>query len=1822
MVAILVVLVAVALRAGPLNAVGAKAPYLTFYPAVVIAALYGGLSGGLLATLLCAAAAGYFAEPVGAPFRLRDPIDLLGLAVFVSACVMISLVCEALHRARERAYRAESHLKVTEERQRADEAIEHYELLARHTRDIILFLRKDDGRIVECNEAAETAYLRTRDELCSLTIHDLRLPGDRLLTEWQMDVADTSGALFETIHRRKDGSIFPVEVSSTGSTFSGDRHILSVIRDISKRKQAEDARREAQANVRAIMDASPDYIYLFGIDGVILSANETAAARLGKKAAEIVGRPFTDFVPPEVVEERWAPLKEVAATGKPLRFEDERNGVMFDHTFFPVLGADGAVERIAVFSRNITERKRAEDQTHLLHATVQEEKDRLDALVTSMLDEVWFADTNGTFTLANPSAVREFNLSASGAIGIEELAGSLEVCRGDGSPRPVEEAPPLRALAGEIVRDEEEIVRTPGSGELRYRQVSASPVRDAAGTIIGSISVVRDVTERMRAEDAIRQSEHKYRTLFDTMLEGFCIIEVLFGENEQPVDYRFLEINPSFEAQTGLQNAQGKRMRELAPEHEEYWFEIYGKVALTGEPARFFSEASALNRWYDVSAYKVGGEDSRKVAILFSDVSDSKRVEADLRRKQAELADAQRIAHVGSWYWDKETDATTGSDELHRIFGLDPAKHSMPAFNEQAGTLYPLAEWQRISDAVQTTIQTGIGYELDVQAMRNGTPIWVTTRGEVARGTDGAVTGLHGTVQDITERKRAEERERETEQRLKFHMDFSPLAVVEWNADFVVTMWSEAAVRIFGWEAEEVLGRAISSLNIVFEDDFPIVERTMERLTGGVERTVVSSNRNYTKSGAVIECTWYNSVLLDEDGHMASVMSLVDDITERKQMEEQIRRTAAMLHAIDQSSPDLIYVKDRDSRMLWASQGTLRTIGKGLDELLGRNEAEWHDNPEQAAINMANDRQVMDSAQTQVMEEVFTGPEGTHVYLSTKSPLFDADGIVTGIVGLSTDITERKRAEEELRRLNRTLEALRYSNQAILHANSETEYLNDVCKIIVEDCGHAMVWIGYAEDDENKTVRPVAHSGFENGYLDTLNITWDDCERGRGPTGTAIRTGRPCMCKNMLTDPEFLPWRDEALKRGYASSLVLPMLAGGKAFGAVTIYSAQADPFTDDEIGLLSRLADDLTFGVKAIRLREANQLAEANLRASEERYRSLFNGMTEGFALHEIICDGLGVPCNYRFLDINPAFERLTGLSRDTVVGRTIADVLPGEEPQWVDIYGGVALTGTPVRFDNYSPGLQKHFEIFAYSPNPGQFAVIFGDVTERMRAENALRESEERLSTTLRSIGDAVLATDAEARVTMMNPVAEALTGWTEHEALGRQIEEVFHIVNEASHEAVESPIARCLKEGQIVGLANHTVLISKDGRTTPIDDSGAPIRDAEGNVLGGILVFRDISLRRQTEEEQRRADRAKDEFLAMLSHELRNPLATISNAAALIEMNAPPSPALRQPVDILNRQVRHTTRLVEDLLDVSRITHGKLELRTQAVDLVALLQRAADAAQQQMIGLGHRFSVNLIDGPLFVQADPTRLEQVVDNLLNNAAKYTDAGGEVTLTLAANEGEAVIRVRDNGRGIDQDMLPRIFDLFTQEERSLDRARGGLGIGLTLVRNLVEMHGGTVEAFSNGPGSGSEFVVRLGICEAVTAEPASPGQPAGAGAINILVVDDNADAAETLAAILDVWGHKVEVVHTGPAALESVRLKRPDVVLLDIGLPGMDGYEVAQRLRDEGSEAMRLIALTGYGQDNDRRRSLSAGFDDHLVKPVDLDVLSELLARCAPDPG
>lgn len=537
----------------------------------------------------------------------------------------------------------------------------------------------------------------------------------------------------------------------------------------------------------------------------------------------------------------------------------------------------------------------------------------------------------------------------------------------------------------------------------------------------------------------------------------------------------------------------------------------------------------------------------------------------------------------------------------------------------------------------------------------------------------------------------------------------------------------------------------------------------------------------------------------------------------------------------------------------------------------------------------------------------------------------------------------------------------------------------------------------------------------------------------------------------------------------------------------------------------------------------------------------------------------------------------------------------------------------------------------------------------SSRRNAERVLREQREWLQVTLSSIGDAVIATDFNGKVSFINPTAEAVTGWKSAEATGKSFDEVFQVTNEDSGERVENPFALVMREGKIVGLANHTLLITKDGRKIPIEDSGAPILDPHGKIIGVIVVFHDTSERRRTEQEREEllkreqvarqeaeeADRLKDEFLATVSHELRTPLSAILGWSAMLNLGDIDKETTANALNVIERNARSQAAIIDDILDVSRIITGKLNLDSRTVDIAPIIHTAIDTLHPAATAREIKLSVTVEPSTRFVTGDPDRLQQIVWNLVSNAIKFTPKGGRVSVRLSHVDSHLEFKVSDTGIGISKHFLPHVFERFRQADSSTTRTHGGLGLGLAIVRHLVELHGGSVLAESEGTGQGAVFTVILPTSPVHDPQLSDRQQATHVtkrergdhvrlnaidlGGMRVLVVDDELDTLEIVSLLLRRYGAEVRSTTSSADAFRIFDEWRPNVLISDLGMPGEDGFALISKIRalapEHGGETPAL-ALTAYAREDDRLRSLAAGYEMHVKKPVEPQALAEAVAR------
>ena len=690
---------------------------------------------------------------------------------------------------------------------------------------------------------------------------------------------------------------------------------------------------------------------------------------------------------------------------------------------------------------------------------------------------------------------------------------------------------------------------------------------------------------------------------------------------------------------------------------------------------------------------------------------------------------------------------------------------------------------------------------------------------------------------------------------------------------------------------------------------------------------------------------------------------------------------------------------------------------------------------------------------------------------------------------------------------------------------------------------------------------------------------------------------------------------------GVASYLGIPLItADGLTLGSLCAIDLRPRRWTPEEVATLGDLADSVMTEIQLrVEIAERAQ-AEADRATAREvegaanrRADRILASITDGF---------FALDRDWRFTYLNPQCRSLLDREPADLLGKVLWAEFPAVVGSRSDReYRHVLESGQSVAFEEYYPPLGTWSEVHAY-PSEDGLAVYFRDITQRRRAEQTVRETEERLRVLLEGARDhALILMDVNGVILEWQGGAERIVGWTKEEAIGRRGSIIFTPEDLAAGIDAQE-FAHAAEDGTAPEVRWH---LRKDGSRFFGDGVMARLNDADGNIRGFAKVFQDATARKVAEdtlatqaEALKQADLRKNEFLAMLAHELRNPLAAIRNALSVARSGGPAD--LQWGLEVIGRQMRGFTHLIDDLLDVSRITQGKIQLRKAFCDAGPIIRNAAEAVSPLILEKHHTLAFDLPDAVLPLEADPIRLEQILVNVLTNAAKYTQPRGRIDVVARVEGDEVVIRVEDNGVGIPPDQLPRMFELFAQADRSLARSEGGLGIGLTLVRSLTEMHGGTITATSEGKDRGSQFTLRFPAARAgqvVAPRAPAEAEPAVAPPMKVLVVDDNQDTARGMARLLKLAGHEVKVAHDGWAAIEVAREFAPGAVLLDIGLPGIDGYEVATRLRNEECcHGSLLIAASGYGEDQARDRSRRAGFDHHLTKPVDFDAIIALFNR------
>ncbi|MCA1248349.1 PAS domain-containing protein [Massilia sp. MS-15] len=1022
---------------------------------------------------------------------------------------------------------------------------------------------------------------------------------------------------------------------------------------------------------------------------------------------------------------------------------------------------------------------------------------------------------------------------------------------------------------------------------------------------------------------------------------------------------------------------------------------------------------------------------------------------------------------------------------------------------------------------------------------------------------------------------------------------------------------------------------------------------------------------------------------------LPAVVIWIRDVTASAHVESSLRTELALLRAIGDNSADVMFAKDRDGRMRYANPAALALIGKPFHEVQGKTDIELLVNKDVARLVMENDRRIMDTGKAEEVEETVPMPDGTRrIWLSQKRPFRDQDGKVTGLLGVSRDITERKDAADKIQAAHDSLQRVLDSitdGLAILDKDWRYTYFSEtgarMLGVRSEDLIGRCLWdlFPHAEHllfgrEYRRAVDMGVATHFEEYYPAPLNV-WLECHCYPSSEGLSVyfrdvtdrRHAQDAAAENERRIKALLEATPVGLTYANAGGEILVMNNECKriwgnppATENVDAYAAYSGWWADQSErhgrpvtvhewptarALRGERVHDTVIEIEPFDMRGTRRTVLHRSVPVQNDEGAMLGAVTAMMDLTDFVqVKRAVVEGHHRIQQLantipqlawmadqeglvhwyNERWLNYTGLDESEMTGWNWACVHdPAVLPQVVERWKRSLATGEAFEMTFPIKGKDGRFRPFYVLAEPlkdleGHVQQWFGTCTD----VSALQQVQEDLKKTQAWLQEGL---DAGSMVAWECDCRRGEVRYSDNVAIvlghgpGTYARELDTIVD-ADRAAHVTAIERAVSDVGTVDQVTRRIR-PDNGATIWVRMKGSVFADQSGDAVGirGILV--DITEQVLREHSLEEANNRKDEFLAMLAHELRNPLAPIATAAQLLTISNADAQRVRSSSEIIARQVGHMTRLIDDLLDVSRVTRGLVELEMAPVPIKDVVSNAIEQARPLIEVRKHQLSLHVDSRPAVVLGDRVRLCQILVNLLNNAAKYTPQGGKIGLDIAVDAGHVHIVIEDNGIGIDRALLPHVFELFTQATRTPDRSQGGLGLGLSLVHSLVGMHGGSVRAFSAGTGKGSRFSVTLPLVvtkdnaanDRSTANWAFPSDYASS--LSILIVDDNSDAADMLAGVLRVQGHSVRVEYTSQAAMKVAGEVPSDLYILDIGLPDFDGYELVRRLRSRAENAGGVfVALTGYGQAHDKVLSLSAGFDHHLVKPVNLAHLEAII--------
>lgn len=1536
-----------------------------------------------------------------------------------------------------------------------------------------------DAVLAECNQAMAKMYgFDSIDEIIGARLGDLLVREDESNVEYLR-------AFINSNYRLEDAESHEVDRNGNPKFFLNNligivengfvKRAWGTQRDITEYKEIE----KSKAHLAAIVESSGDAIISKNLDGIITSWNKGAEMIFGYSEVETIGKSVTMLIPPHLRNEETEILDRIrkgeAIEGyETVRRRKDGTDLDISLTVSPIKNDAGEIIGASKIARDITESKRAEEN-------LRESQAILALSMQSSRMGVWTLDLP-TDTVWWSEELEEIFGLEKGTFGGSEKDFFDFVHEDDREESWVEVQQAIAEQRDYTI----EFRFWRADGSLRWMEGRGKAIYSERGEPVRLYGIGIDITDRKKSEEKLRESEERYRTLFDSIDEGFCLLEMFFDADGKPSDYRFLEVNPVFEKLTGLENPVGKTARELVPDLENRWFEIYGKVALTGESVRFTEGSEAMNRWFDVYAVRVGGEESRKVALIFNNITEHKKAEENLRESEEKFAKAFNSSPLV---------LTITSLKTGKLIEVNDTFVQITGYTREetiGRTTAELGLWQNSADreAELSAVQNeGEIRDLEyVFRLKDGREIVGLLSAELLeiRGEPCALT----VIQDITGRKKAEaisERYRLLSMRARDIILF-------FHTDGRVVDANQAAVETYGYELTDLLKMRIHDLRA--PETLGVLEEQLKQANeAGLQWETVHQRKDGTKFP--VEVT---SVGADIGGERL-LISIIRDITERRENEEIVRQSMKQLALVTDIAPVYIAHCDREMRFKFVNKAYAERfkmkpedcLGKPISEIIG----------ESAFADVLKYIEIVLSGQPVEFEIEITYPKiGTHFMHCSYAPEFDDNGNVIGWIAAITDISERRKMEEAVRDSETRFRSMTNNAPMLVWISGTDKLSNYFNQTWLDFTGRTM-----EQEVGNGWMQGIHDEDFER-CLDVFSTAFD----AREDFETEYRLRRFDGEYRWLLDKGVPLFTHNGIFKGYIGSCID---ITERKQGQEALLKAERRA-SEEYLELLSRI------------------VPIAQTLGTARNLTSIYR------ALHDFV--RASMPCTAFFVSSYNAEKSLR-----------VAEYVWGEDGE-VDIS---VLPPMPLTEDG-GPNSQAIFQ---------KKSVVVNRYWDLMKTRPHVILQENGI--------------DPNSSLVVPMTVMNRIIGTLEVQAYQDKA-----FTNE------------------------HIIALEMVGNLAAVAIENVRLLQVEADA-------------RETAEA---ANRAKDEFLSVLSHELRTPLNSILGWVRMLRAGMLDKEKTVKAVEVIERNALLQNNLIEDLLDVSRIISGKMRIEKEAVDLVKVFEDAVESLRPVAVQKNISFKAVATENSLTIDGDAMRFQQIIVNLVQNAIKFTSEDGKVEVSLSRHGELARLVVKDNGIGINEEILPFIFERFKQADSSTKRAFSGLGLGLTIVRNLVELHGGAITAESKGEGLGATFIVEIPLTkdflEKVSVENETQIPSAETFALQgarILLVDDDFESLVPLQLFLEKEKAEIVTATSAKDALEKLSQENFHILITDIGMPLADGYDLIAKVRQlqtEQNAFITAIALTAYASSDDRRRALASGFQEHFAKPVDYDELLLIVKR------